>query len=95
METRVLFTRRILLCVNLFPGVIDRIMRSLYAPCRGVLMMMIVRCGSCGREVQWKDGAEVGKLEVECAGSTVICTCGAGVSEDGGVLREFHVPDAR
>lgn len=56
-------------------------------------MIMVVRCTQCGREVQWKDGEILGTLEIECAGSTVICACAAGVSEDGGTLREFHMPD--
>jgi len=54
--------------------------------------MMTIKCNECGREVEWKDGAELGALQIECCGSTVICSCGAGVGDDGGTLREFHVP---
>lgn len=57
--------------------------------------MFIIRCTHCGREVEWKDGEEVGKLMIECVGSTVICACGHGIGEDGGaVLKEFKVPDS-
>lgn len=55
--------------------------------------MFLIKCDECGREVQWRDGAELGKLEIECCGSTVICGCGAGISEDSGTLREFKVPE--
>lgn len=55
--------------------------------------MVIVRCGNCGREVEWSDGKELGSMEIECSGSTVICACGSGIAEDGGTLREFQVPE--
>ncbi|EJY55889.1 DNA gyrase, B subunit [Alicyclobacillus hesperidum URH17-3-68] len=56
--------------------------------------MFVIHCNHCSREVEWKDGAELGKLQIEVCGSTVICACGHGVSDDNGTLREFDVPDA-
>lgn len=56
--------------------------------------MFVIHCNNCTREVEWKDGAVLGKLAIEMCGSTVICACGHGVSDDNGTLREFNVPDA-
>jgi hypothetical protein len=55
--------------------------------------VFLIKCDNCGKEVQWRDGIVVGQIEIECCGSTVICSCGAGISEDCGTLREFRIPD--
>lgn len=56
--------------------------------------MFIIRCEGCGREVEWQHGVKLGTLEIEYAGSEVICACGRGICEDEGVLREFNLSDA-
>ncbi len=56
--------------------------------------MFVIHCNNCSREVEWKDGVELGKLAIEMCGSMVICACGHGISDDNGVLRTFDVPDA-
>lgn len=54
--------------------------------------MMTIKCHSCSREVIWEDGAILGTLDIECCGSTVICACGTGISDDSGTLKEFRIP---
>ncbi|MFD1674952.1 hypothetical protein [Alicyclobacillus fodiniaquatilis] len=56
-------------------------------------MAFMVVCKSCGHEQVWKDGAEYGKMYIEAVGSTIICGCGHGIGDDGGVMKEFKVPD--
>lgn len=51
--------------------------------------MFIVKCTNCGREQEWKSGIDVTTASIQVAGFTVYCDCGAVVTEEQEILREY------